>query len=157
MRKTVLLLVGLVVSGIFLLSGAVCTVNAATLPSGNICWTVKQTQTEKGSSSKTFSMALHLAAIDSTVGTAAGTVTISGENSPIVTGTYFKSGSYVYMNLTMTQNLSDGTKETGLLQAKVSISTLKGTFFAVFHQFDPSSKTFDDGYAAGTLTKTTCS
>lgn len=155
MRKT-LLWMGLVVSGILLLSGALNSVQAAALPSGDICWTITQTQTEKGSSSQSFTLKMHLVASDTTIGTACGLVSVSGDNPSIISGTYFKSGSYIYMNLVMTQKHTDSERECGILQAKVSASSLGGTFFMIRNDFDTSAKTFEDGYSSGTLVKTTC-
>jgi hypothetical protein len=153
MRKR-FLPVGLMVLGVFLISGVLHSAHAA-LPAGDMCWKVTKTQSEKGlvNPAQTFTVRMHLKALDASMGAAYGYVTVPGDNPFILSGNYFKIGANIYLNMVISQKHTNTWRDSGTMQITLNASTLSGTFYEIRSDFDTKAKVFDSGYSSGNITK----
>ena len=127
---------------------------SAQLPSGDMCWTIKITQNEKGPTSMTRAVKMHMVPLDSQQASVSGIVSIPKNNPFLLMGTASRVGSSLILNLTTTQkHKSEPWRDTGTMQATLNPTTLSGTFWTVSKDFNTVTHEFTDGYASGTLTK----
>ena len=126
---------------------------AATLPTGDYCWAVTVRRNDKPGSGE-FAAKMHLAKVDSSVGTVFGYASVAGDNPCIFSGTYSQVGNSIYMNLVSTQNHKGSEaawKDSGVMQVILSASTLNGSLYAISHDYDTDTNEFSGEYTTGTL------
>jgi len=134
----------------------------AVFGTGDICWTVKITQTEEGKVSMPGMLGkFHVKSLDTSTFVMTGIVTVPGDNPFILTGTATKIGTKIYANLVGTQDHrvedSGGLwRDMDIMRATIDNATLSGTIFGVGDSFDHSTRVFDRMYSAGTLTPIAC-
>jgi len=126
---------------------------------GNFCWNITVIERETGPVSPETFLArfdvMHMGGVSYAL---QGAVLLPDDNPFVVTGAAHIIGSDIYMNLTGTQaHASEPWRDTGVMQVKLALSNLNGTFYEVSNDFNPSSPLDDPrGYAAGTVTFTSC-
>lgn len=127
-------------------------------PSGDYCFTVRQTMTEEGAVDKRFMARVHFSALDDHVASLHGYVLISGDNPYILTGIGNQVGTgFVYVNVTSTQNhKTEPWVDTGIMQMKLRADTLAGTFTEVRTDYNTVTKEFVNGFSSGTVAPRTC-
>ena len=102
---------------------------------------------------------MHLATVDSSVGTVFGYVSSDTDNPFVLSGTYFEIGTSIYMNMVCTQThkgTSARWKDSGVMQIVLDASTLNGTLYEISNDYNTVLDSFDQGYSKGTLTLTKC-
>ena len=153
--RSILLLVAIAFS--LLTAFTVPTVQAQ-IPKGDQCWTVRVTQTEKGpvpaATPMIFTVKMHIVPQDAFQATVSGFVNEPGNNPFILTGTAALVNSSIYLNLATSQaHRSEPWRDSGVMQAVLSPTTLGGTFWEIRNDYNTSTRQFVHGYSAGTLTK----
>lgn len=125
---------------------------------GKFCWNVTETEDETGPvPPKTFLARFNVMHMGGVSYALQGAVLLPDDNPLVLTGAAHTIGGNIYMNLTWTLTKLSGTaRETGGMQVKLALSGLNGTFYKVGNSFDPSSRTFHQGYSGGTVTFTSC-
>ncbi len=143
------LLAGFIVFAVLFLS--VLPEAAHALTTGDYCWKVTENQKTP------FTVKLHLVkSADPNVGTVSGLLTAPDSSTVVITGTYFQSGINVYLNISMTQRHTSGSREVQALQAILdSTKQLSGTFFRAGTEYISSTKT-SELYGSGAFTRITC-
>lgn len=126
---------------------------------GKFCWNVTVTERWPGPwTPKTILASFDVMHMGGVSYALQGAVLLPDDNPFVLTGAAHIIGGHIYMNLMTTQtHASEPWRDTGVMQVKLALSNLNGTFYEVSNAFNPSSP-FDDplGYAAGTLTFTSC-
>ena len=125
--------------------------------SGDICYSAHITQRETGPVNETFTFKLHVTPLDATTCVAYALVSVSADNPAFVSGICRIGGGLIYLNLNETQAHKDGWRDTEIVQVKLNSATLNGAMYQIAHDFNTKTRTFDEGYASGTLTKIACS
>lgn len=128
-------------------------VSAQVIPD-NVCLLVTITENEAGPLPTPFQkvkMNVHLASDNAKHFTIWGKVIVSGDAPFYVGGTGILESTTLTMNLTSSQRHTDGWRDTGVMQVKYNISTLKGTFYEIGHDFDTVNHVFDERFTAGSL------
>jgi hypothetical protein len=125
----------------------------------DLCLKVAITEDETGPlpTPKRFTMNVHLASVNFIHFTIWGKVVVPQDGAFYVGGTGILEGTVMTMNLTYTQKHTDTWRDTGVMQVKYNISTNRGTFYEVGHDFNAAAtlqnRVFDQRYSAGTLVK----
>jgi hypothetical protein len=84
-----------------------------------------------------------------------GYVTVGTDGPFVMSGSGFMMGSTLVFTLAESQkHTSESWRDSGVMHVSVDTSTLNGTFYDIGHDFDASSRTFDQRYTAGNLTCT---
>lgn len=124
---------------------------------GNFCWNVTVTEEEPGPVTPMTFLArfdvMHMGGVSYAL---QGAAFRPGENPLILAGAAVIIGSDLYMNLTLTTTKAGAERDTGVMQVKLALSGLNGTFYLVANNFHPSTVTFGPNYNSGTLTFTSC-
>jgi hypothetical protein len=144
-----------------LVSAMVAPPVAAQAIPDDLCLKVTLTENEQGPlpTPKKFTMNVHLFTVNGTHFTIWGKVVVSGDAPFYVGGTGILESTMVTMNLTTSQKHTAADldnnywRDTGIMQVKYNISTNKGTWYEVGHDFATPNRVFDQRYSAGSLVK----
>jgi len=125
---------------------------------GNFCWNVTVTEKETGPVTPMTFLArfdvMHMGGVSYAL---QGAVLLPDDNPFVLTGAGHIIGGDIYMNLMTTQtHASIPWRDTGVMQVKLALSGLNGTFYEVGNDFNPSTVTFGPHYSRGTVTFTSC-
>jgi hypothetical protein len=78
-------------------------------------------------------------------------------NEPFVTtGQGVVINGVLIMNITTTQRHVAGWRDTGINQTRLDLTTMSGSFYEIGRDFDPTNKTWDSRYTAGTVSRVDC-
>jgi hypothetical protein len=132
---------------------------AAINTEGNYCWNIKITEDQSGIiPPEIYTMKLHIVPVgNKTTAIIRGSVIVTDDYSPVVTGIASISSSSINANLDISQRHKDNTwNDTSSLQIIINQSTLIGTFFQIGLDFDRTTKKFDTRYSRGQLIPIKC-
>jgi hypothetical protein len=127
---------------------------------GETTWTVTVNERETGSvTPQVISMTGAISKLGTNYYLFQGSVQMQGDNPFIVAGGGSIVNGTLYLNLATTQKHTDnqdsGTnsyRDTGTMHVEITdLTNLSGTFYEVQHDFDRVSKTFSEGFTAGTV------
>lgn len=126
--------------------------------SGELCWSILVTEdAHPPADGGTFLTRVRVTYMGGADYLIQGVVTISNNNPVILDGTGVIVGNEIFITLNTTRDDSSGLKREGaLLQMRLDISTLSGTFWNISDEFNTVTREFDHSYSAGTVTLTTC-
>lgn len=74
----------------------------------------------------------------------------------VTTGLATVIGGDIYANMTGTQSHPDSWRDTGVNHTRINLATLSGSFYEVGHDYNTSTRTWDDRYTAGTVKQAAC-
>jgi hypothetical protein len=157
MKTLSYVLIGFV--SIFCLTGIVSSKAEATAPDywGEYCWSALKTEDEHGPKVEGPSvMRIGVTYMGGAYFTLQGLIEVP--DPVILGGSATIVGNKVYITLNDTQDHSTGSqwRESGIFQVQLDISTLNGNFWANYMSFNTNTREAGIGYAAGTVTLTTC-
>lgn len=125
--------------------GKLCTVNTLT------------TREEGPVTPRVFVVELDVTNLGGTTYSVAGGVVAPPDEPMVVTGHATLVGNDLYFNMIVTQAHADGWLDTGINRTRLNLSTLTGTFYEIGHDYNPSSRTYEQiRYSAGTVQLSAC-
>ncbi|RJR32877.1 MAG: hypothetical protein C4567_17675 [Deltaproteobacteria bacterium] len=147
---------------LFLVMFALLAVNLSVAPPAaaqvvpdDLCLKVIITESEDGPlpAPVKFNMIVHLFTINAQHFTIWGKVSVPKDGASYVGGTGILEGNVLTMNLTTSQKHVSAWRDTGVMQVKFNISTMRGNWYEVGHDFDTANRVFDERYSAGIVVK----
>lgn len=123
---------------------------------GRYCFTATVTQRDTSPVSESLPFQYEAASLGGGMYALAGKTIGTGEPF-LIAGIAQLIGQELIGNLATTLRDEDGSRDTGVAQFRLNVSTLTGSFFEVGNDFNPSSGQFSRRYSAGTLVATACS
>lgn len=139
-----------------LLPGMSQNAPASFFSTNNICFRAHITMRETGPVDETFNFKLHVKPVDTSSCVAHALVNAPPDNPAFIAGVCRIGPNYIYLNLTESQVHKGGQVDTEVMQLKLDAATLNGTLHQIAHDFNTKTRTFDQGYADGTVTKVAC-
>ncbi len=124
---------------------------------GDVCWSFHKTEDDHGSTDETYLTRIGVTHMGGSYCILQGIIEVPDDNRFILDGTAVIIGNEVFITMNGSQDHSpDPWRDTDIIQMRLNLSTLNGTFWGNRLDFNTSTREFDHGYAAGTATLTTC-
>src|SRR6185369_917450 len=123
---------------------------------GKVCLISTLTERQTGAvSAQQFAIELAVTNLGGNTYSVAGALVSPSDGPFVVTGSGTIVGNELYLNMTTSQShsLSHGWMDTGIMQTRLNLASMSGTFYEIGHDFDRVGRTFDNSrYTSGTAT-----